>query len=103
MITDVSAMNSKGDSPVGVVSVRGTCLAIWLLSWLLLVCLSRPARATCNEWQPGEGLRGFDDKVHATIFWHRSGGQPPVLVAGGDFTIAGTNFVNHIAFWDGSS
>lgn len=73
-------------------------LGLLLLSWAIST-----AHAACNAWQPDGGLRGFDDKVHATILWNRAGGQAPVLVAGGDFLIAGTGFVNHIAWWDGNS
>ncbi len=57
------------------------------------------------EWLPGDGLRGFDGKVRTAILWDRDGpgGQPPVLVVGGDFTIAGTTFANNIALWNGTS
>jgi trimeric autotransporter adhesin len=37
-------------------------------------------------------LRGFDDGV-----------QPPVLIAGGDFSAAGGTSANHVAQWDGAA
>jgi hypothetical protein len=77
--------------------------SIHVLCALLITSAISSGNAACNAWQPGEGFRGFDDKVHATILWNRGGGQTPVLVAGGDFSIAGTVFVNHIAYWDGDS
>src|SRR5215469_9743403 len=83
-------------------SARRHYSSIYVFGLFLIASIS-VAHATCNAWQPGDGFRGFDDKVHATILWNRGGGQTPVLVAGGDFLIAGTGFMNHIAYWDGNS
>lgn len=56
-------------------------------------------------WLQPDGLRGFDGTVRATILWDRdgAGGEPPVLVAAGNFTIAGTTFARSIALWNGQS
>jgi trimeric autotransporter adhesin len=77
--------------------------SIHVLALLVLTSRISSGNAACNTWQPGDGVRGLNDKVHATILWNRGGGQTPVLVAGGEFPIAGTGFVNHIAYWDGNS
>jgi len=57
------------------------------------------------EWQVGEGLRGVDGTVNAAILWDRdgAGGEPPSLVIGGSFTIAGTTAAASIARWDGTT
>ncbi len=83
------------------------CLAVvgGALTWLLTLCVSPSATAQCDrpEWQPGEALRGFNGVVRATTLWDRdgAGGEPPVLVAAGAFSIAGNTFANNIAMWNG--
>jgi hypothetical protein len=85
-------------------SARRHCCSIFVVGLLLMAMTEIfTAQAACNSWQPSEGVRGFDDKVHATILWNRGGAQSPVLVASGDFLIAGSSFINHIAYWDGNS
>src|SRR5690606_24689673 len=48
---------------------------------------------------------GFNGVVNAMVSWDPDGGGPlqPVLVAGGDFTMASGAAALHIAQWNGSS
>ncbi len=56
------------------------------------------------QWLPGEGDPALNDAVYAVTTWDADGDgpKPEVLVAGGDFTIAGGVACNCIARWDGS-
>ncbi len=68
--------------------------------------LATAAWGQCTpEWLPGPGLPGLDGTVYATTSWDPDGAgpQPPVLVVGGSFTIAGTALAANIAQWDGTS
>lgn len=55
-------------------------------------------------WLNTDGLRGFDDDVRSSILWDRDGpgGEDPVLVVGGRFTVAGKTLANRVALWNGS-
>jgi trimeric autotransporter adhesin len=79
-------------------------MACWF-GFLGLLSVAPPLSAQCDSpgWQPGEGLRGMNGTVTASLVWERPGGAPPVLVAAGSFSIAGTTFVSQIALWNGSS
>lgn len=66
------------------------------------------AQCLAPGWQPATGFRGvggIGSKVNDLILWDRDGqgGEPPVMVAGGAFTIAGTTFASNIAVWNGST
>lgn len=80
---------------------------LYACALLAMGCSLRLAAAQCDdpEWQSGEGLRGFNGSVRATTLWDRDGvgGQPPVLVAAGNFTVAGTTFARNIAQWNGTA
>src|SRR5438874_2131540 len=65
-----------------------------------------PAQAQCLErWAPGDGGPGVNGAIIAMTLWDPdgSGPLPPVLVAGGDFTSAGTTPTSHIAAWNGTT
>src|SRR5688572_6370646 len=51
------------------------------------------------------GVPGLANHVWALTPWHPDGPgpAPPVLVAGGNFTFAGSGPANHVASWDGAS
>jgi hypothetical protein len=103
MINPIPLMRSLPASFPRLVSVSNLPVSICFLICILVETAVSTARAQCNTWQPGDGLRGFNDTVSATVLWNRGGGQPAILVAAGRFTIAGTNFVSGIAYWDGAS
>ena len=78
------------------------CRALSLnLVFLTYLLATQVVRGQCDDpiWQPGEGLRGVDDTVRTSILWDRDGvgGEPPVMVIGGNFNIAGTVVANAIA------
>src|SRR5258706_10656835 len=56
-------------------------------------------------WRPGDGLPGLDGQVKAMTAWDPDGDGPlpPLLIAGGQFTVAGDTVVSNIAAWDGTS
>ena len=61
------------------------------------------ARAQCaTQWMPGSGLAGTNEFVAATTLWDADGPGPlpPVLVAAGGFTIAGTVQASRIVRYD---
>jgi hypothetical protein len=79
-------------------------VGILAVSFGLAAALS--ARADCPaEWLPGEGVPGLDGDVYAMTTWDPDGpgGQPELLVVGGDFTVAGDVIANNIAAWDGTT
>lgn len=62
------------------------------------------ARAQCQTgWLPGDGYSGVNGTVYATMVWDPDGDGPmgERLVIAGTFSIAGNQFVNNIAMWDG--
>src|SRR5688572_27565773 len=64
------------------------------------------AHAQCAfEWKPGNNLPSLDRPVFAAMEWDPDGAglQPPLLVVGGSFTIAGDVLAARIATWDGTS
>ncbi len=75
---------------------------------ILAICLGIPCiqgdETTSFGWLPGDGIRGFDGKVISTTLWDRDGpgGEDPVLVVGGDFSVAGEILANNIAIWNGT-
>lgn len=63
-----------------------------------------PCFAQCpGQWLPPGALADLNGDVWATSVWDPDGAgpQPPLLVAGGPFTTASGNTVNHIAAWNG--
>ncbi len=83
-------------------------LSLWIA--ILTAGISAlPAQAQCEfEWKPGDGVPGVDGwygHVSAATVWDPdgTGPQPPLLVVGGGFSIAGNVLANNIAAWDGSS
>jgi hypothetical protein len=61
---------------------------------------------TCEfEWKPGQGLDGIYGTIFALTRWDPDGNGPQkeLLIAGGYLIIAGEEFVNNVAAWDGNS
>lgn len=54
---------------------------------------------------PGEPLPGLDYFAYASHLWDRDGAgpQPPVVVIGGSFSVAGNLFTRSVATWDAAS
>ncbi|MBL8725811.1 MAG: hypothetical protein JNK49_17340 [Planctomycetes bacterium] len=72
------------------------------LGWLLLAAAPL-ARAQCAPaWASGDGLPGVDGPVLVTRMWDPDGAGPatPVLVVGGNFTLAGNLSVSGLATYD---
>ena len=70
---------------------------------LVTSTVSENAAAQCaTQWLPGPDALGTDSKVYATSMWDPDAGGPmqPILVVGGEFTIAGTVLANRIAAYD---
>ncbi len=71
------------------------------------VAAERIARWDGTSWEPlGSGMSGgVVPDVYALLEWDPDGDgpQPPALLAGGVFTIAGGQTVNCIARWDGAA
>ena len=68
-----------------------------------LSCFPAPLSAQCaGNWLPGNSLPGTDDRISAAVMWDPDGAGPatPVLVLGGDFTLAGNVSTQGIATWD---
>ncbi|HEY3246401.1 MAG TPA: hypothetical protein VGM03_23900 [Phycisphaerae bacterium] len=66
---------------------------------------ARDARAQCQpQWLSGDGIPGVYGYVKALTTWDPDGNgpQPPMLVIGGKFTIAGNAVATNVAAWDGS-
>lgn len=64
------------------------------------------AAAQCDpQWLPGDGLRGTDGTIKASVLWDSDGAGPlaPRLVIGGLFSVAGDVVANNIAVWDPES
>ncbi len=61
--------------------------------------------AQCPQWLPGSGVPGIYGTVNAAVEWDADGpgGNDPVLVVGGTFTLADSTFVSNIAVWNGAS
>ncbi|MHC4160280.1 MAG: hypothetical protein ACYSSO_14540, partial [Planctomycetota bacterium] len=87
----------------------GICLRGFLLVAIVLfgtVLKADPAVGQCDfEWKPGEGLPGVNGYVRALATWDSDGAGPQteMLIAGGEFTVAGDVLANFIAAWDGNS
>lgn len=76
-----------------------------LLSCLALTAVAIGGRATAqctNPWLPGSPLAGTNGSVFALEAWDPDGAgpQPPLVVAGGNFTAAGGVSCNRIAAYD---
>jgi hypothetical protein len=58
-----------------------------------------PSAAGQCDWLPGEGISGVDGDVYAMTTWDPDGpgGQPELLVVGGEFTVAGDVIASNIA------
>src|SRR5689334_7161244 len=78
----------------------GVCLAC-LVVMLWGVC-SAAAQCTAAGWMPGDPVPGVDGTVYALTVWDPDGPgpRPPVVVAGGYFTVAGGVVANSIAAYD---
>ena len=76
----------------------------WALCALALLLLGGPAKGQCEQWLPGDGLPGTNGEVRALLSWDPDGPgpQPPMLVLGGRFSMAGTSLSRSIAGWDGT-
>src|SRR5438128_948873 len=75
-------------------------------SVLFSVVLVSQARGPCPfDWRPADTLPGLDGSGSALATWDPDGAgpQPPVLVAGGTFTVASNVLANNIAVWNGTS
>lgn len=59
------------------------------------------ARAQCGQWSDGFATDGVDKSVFTLAA--RDFGQGPVLLLGGDFTVAGDRAAAQIASWDGAT
>src|SRR5437870_4728194 len=78
---------------------------VTFIAFLLQYSLQCAAVAQCPfEWRP-EGLPGLNGVVEALTTWDPDGlgPQPPVLVAGGVFTVAGSVLANRIAIWNSAT
>ena len=71
---------------------------------VLLAAVAPVAGQEC-EWVSGEGLPGTDGAVWATTTWDPDGPGPQaeLLVAAGEFQIAGDVGAHYLAAWDGSA
>jgi hypothetical protein len=79
---------------------------IALLLIIINVVAAHRAQAQCDpSWLPGAPIPGVDGTVYAATLWDPdgSGPQEPVLVIGGNFTIAGAVGAASVARWDGTS
>jgi len=78
--------------------------ALRLLVAAVLAFTDLPALAQfCGpQWLPGPGRPGFDSTVHASAVWDPDcpGPQEPLIVAGGDFTIAGGVLCSRVVAWN---
>ena len=56
-------------------------------------------------WLPGDGIPGLSSNASAMTMWDPDGAgpQPPLLVAGGFFTAAGSVTANRVAHWNGTA
>ncbi len=65
-----------------------------------------PLHAQCTpDWLPGDGVPGIYGTISAAVEWDADGpgGNDPVLVVGGSFTLADSTFVSNVAMWNGAS
>ena len=81
----------------------GSCRVSFVLA--LGSAIAPHANAQCTGQWTGAGLPGVDGEVLASTLWDPDGAgpQPPVLVVGGDFRIAGSAISPKIAAWNGAS
>jgi hypothetical protein len=88
------------------VGYRHFVRVLFIVEGLMLAGTARATETCPLEWLPGEGLRGLNGPVYAVTSWDPDGAggpQPALLVAGGQFTIAGNVFASNLAAWDGST
>lgn len=81
-----------------------TCMSLFTPVLLVLLVSDSRSIAQCSfDWLPGAGFPGANGAVHALTLWDPddAGPQPEMLIAGGQFTIAGDVFANRIAAWNG--
>jgi hypothetical protein len=69
------------------------------------ILMATRATARSCDWLPGEGVPGTDGQVWAMTTWDPDGPgpQPELLIAGGNFSVAGEIFASNIAAWNGSA
>jgi hypothetical protein len=82
------------------------CLHSVAASALAAALFVAPATAQCaNAWAPGVPLAGTNGPVRATTRWDPDGAGPatPLLVLGGEFTLAGGTAVQNIAAHDAAT
>ncbi|HEY3242575.1 MAG TPA: hypothetical protein VGM03_04410 [Phycisphaerae bacterium] len=73
-------------------------------------CVVTPATHAANgqcdaHWLPGPGFPGLNAQPQAATTWDPDGPgpQPPLLVVGGLFSVAGNTSASYIAAWNGTS
>jgi hypothetical protein len=80
---------------------RQVPFALRIVTVTLAALGALPSQCT-NSWLPGAAVPGTSLQVYATTMWDPDGlgPQPPVLVVGGAFAVAGTVLANHVATYD---
>lgn len=77
---------------------------LWWIALCLPWLLALPAAvAQCGlAWSNGDGVPGTNGAVSATVLWDPDGAGPaaPLLVVGGNFTLAGNQLVSGLATYD---
>ncbi|MCO6436111.1 MAG: hypothetical protein J5J06_03395 [Phycisphaerae bacterium] len=89
--------SSRGKSHLNSVSV--------LLGFVAII--AAPVYGQC-QWLPGDGAPGLYPTIAVAEAWtlwdpDGPGGQPELLVLGGEFSVVGKTVANNIAAWDGSN
>ena len=81
--------------------MRSLCFFPILLAGVATQSASLSAQCT-NAWLPGSGVAGVDGQITAMTMWDRDGAgpQPPLLVLGGKFTVAGRAVAAAIATYE---
>ncbi len=78
-----------------------------VLAATLTAFLAPSAHGQCPAWvdQPVSGLLGVDGTITDQVLWDPDGPGPqfPVLVIGGNFTIASNVLANGVAMWNGTT
>ncbi len=72
----------------------------------LVLSAAGAARGQCPpSWQPGSGIPGINGLVFDVVSWDPDGAGPlpPVLVIGGNYSLAGGMSAEDVAAWDGSA
>lgn len=103
-MTDTHFSGNKSEDTM---SNRARLVGLTVLGAIVTGQLAPLAHAQCPAWvtQPISGLLGINGPVDDQLVWDPDGAGPlsPVLVAAGQFSIAGTVPVNSIAAWNGTT